>query len=251
MFRPLRTEHLYQAAAQEIKRFIAETGLKPGDRLPSEHALCQHLAVGRTSLREALRLLEMDGLIDIKVGRGDYVRRNDLESFFARASGPLLDDSSDLVDLTAVREIMEVEAARLAAENATQQQLDALADRLQRDREKVRQGRYELDDDIDFHRLLFEAAGNPVLQRFVRLIREATRPVYEAYLLGPEAVLDTLAEHTAIYEAVRGRRPEMAVEEIRSHLRTTADLIIARCRDTEEPKAGDTVEVAAGAAVGR
>ena len=237
---------MYQAAAQEIKRFIAETGLKPGDRLPSEHALCQHLAVGRTSLREALRLLEMDGVIDIKVGRGVYVRRNDWKSFFARASGPLLDDSSDLVDLTAVREIMEVEAARLAADNGTQPQLDALAERLQRDREKVRQGQYELDDDIDFHRLLFEAAGNQVLLRFVRLIREATRPAYEAHLLRPKAILDTLAEHTAIYDAVRGRRPEAAAEEIRSHVRSTADVIIAHIRESDEPRAAQAVATAAG-----
>jgi len=234
MLRQLRTEHLYLAAAEEIRRYIIESGLVPGDRLPSEHMLCERLAIGRTSLREALRLLQMDGVIDIKAGRGAYVRRNDFESFLERASVPLLNDFSDVAALSEVREILEVASVERAAVNRTQEHLNALEERLRRDEELVGQGHYRLDDDIDFHRLLFEAAGNKVLLRFVQLIREATRSVYEEHLLSPAAARTTLAEHTAIYRAVRDKKPAKAATEIRNHLQATADTILAHMRANEE-----------------
>jgi GntR family transcriptional repressor for pyruvate dehydrogenase complex len=231
--RELHREHLYEAAAEEIKRFISESDLKAGDRLPSEHELCQLLAVGRTSLREALRLLQMAGLVEIKVGRGVYVRQEDFESFLARTSGPLLEPTADLFDLIEVREILEVEAAKLASARRTRLHLEALERQLQQDREVVARAAYAVDDDVRFHRLLFEAAGNKVLLRFVHLIRTVTRSFYELQLMTADKQAQTLQEHTAIYEAVRDKKAGKAAGAVRIHIRTTANVILAQAAQSE------------------
>ena len=73
MLKQFERPRLYEAVAKELKTFILDGGLKPGDQLPTEQELCQRLNVGRATLREAMRQLQMLGLVESKAGRGTYV----------------------------------------------------------------------------------------------------------------------------------------------------------------------------------
>ena len=94
--RNLSRPPLYEMVAEEVRRFIVDSKLQPGDKLPSERELCERLDVGRTSLREALRFLQMIGLIETRVGRGVYVQEIDVETYLNQTVKPVLDVSSEL-----------------------------------------------------------------------------------------------------------------------------------------------------------
>jgi GntR family transcriptional regulator, transcriptional repressor for pyruvate dehydrogenase complex len=235
MLKGFRRERLYDAVADELKRYIEESSLKAGDKLPPEPELCKQLNVGRTSLREALRLLQMMGLVEVKAGRGTYVRSDALESAVTRAMGPLLDQSTKLLDLAEVREPLELLAARLAAERRTEEHLQHMREQLERSREKVAQGQFRVEDDLEFHRLVFEAAGNQVLMQFVGSVGELMRTFRQGRLAGSQELQQlTVDEHVAIYEAIRDRHVRQAVSSMRTQVRDTAAAILAQIQQNKE-----------------
>jgi GntR family transcriptional repressor for pyruvate dehydrogenase complex len=231
--RELRRAHLYEAVAEEIRRFIVDQRLQPGDGLPSERELCQQLGVGRTSLREGLRLLQTIGVVEIKSGLGTFVSGREGDVVLARASEVAL-PAADLIDVAEVREVLEVRAVELAAERRTDEHLERLRDQLARDREKVEDGTYDVEDDLDFHRSVFEASGNRVLIRFVSTIGDLMASVRRARLARPGRDAQTLAEHTAIYEAVRDRRPNLAARLMHEQVHDT-NLLVFEMLGRQQP----------------
>jgi GntR family transcriptional repressor for pyruvate dehydrogenase complex len=227
MLRDRQRGHLYEAVAVELKQYIADHGLQAGDRLPSEHDLCTQLSVGRSSLREALRVLQMSGLIEIKVGRGIFVRQDELAGVVTRSTQPFLGKGADFLDLLEVRELLEVQAVALACERRSRLHLQKLEHQLQSDEAKVAQGVYGLEEDLDFHRLLFEAAGNKALIHFVALIDDLRRSLALVKESRVENQVSTLQEHTSIYEAVRDRKARRAASEMQTHVRSNRRMVAA------------------------
>lgn len=239
MLRELKREHLYEAVAGEIKRYITENGLKPGDSLPSERELCRRLNVGRTSLREGLRELQMLGLIEIKSGLGAFVHQEDVDSFLARGIEPLTMGTHSLDELIEIRESLEVVAARLAARRATPEQIQGLQAKLDSDKLKVERGIYSVEDDIAFHRLIFEAAGNSILVRFVSLVAELMASYRGPGVKGTGSDAQTVAGHLAMFETIRAGRAASAARLMREHVQDLARAIReARGERTEESAAG-------------
>ena len=156
---------LGQEIVRQIEKSIREKKLKAGEKLPTEKELCAMFGVSRTALREALQILSARGLITIRKGSGMFV--NDFSS--DHASKPmslyleLNFDTDYVLHITDVRQIMEPEAARLAALNHTPEDIEFLRNNLieysasQQDVEK----RALLD--LQFHTRIMEASGNPLL----------------------------------------------------------------------------------------
>jgi GntR family transcriptional regulator, transcriptional repressor for pyruvate dehydrogenase complex len=226
VLRDLHRQRLYDAVAEELRRFIANSGLRAGDRLPSERELCERLRVGRTTLREALRLLQMSGLIDIRHGRGAFIRQEDLGDFLVRSAGPALRAGVDLPDLAEMRSLLEVQAARLAAERRTLAQLSRFEEHLARAEQLAAKGGYSVDDDMEFHGLVFEAAGNTVLCRFVSIVHELLRSLAGVRFTSSVQVLAN-TEHRAIYQAIRDRRPSKTAALMAAHIRDTSEAAAA------------------------
>lgn len=233
MLKKFQRQRLYDAVAEALSDYISQKNLKTGDRLPSEHDLCEQLGVGRTSLREALRSLQNAGVVDIKMGRGIYVRGDDLEFLLTRVQ-PLIQRGTDLWDLSEVRELLEVHAARLAAERRSQQHLAALQNQLQRGEEKASQGDYRVEDDLAFHSLVFEASGNKVLLQLTSIVGELMRNLRQDRLTTNEMQSRAIAEHRALYEAIEARRSTKAASAMRAHVRQTASNLLegAPARET-------------------
>lgn len=219
--RTLRTNKVSQNVAQEILREVAEKGLQAGDRLPLEAEMLQSYGVARSSLREALRILEVLGLIEMKTGPfGGPVVRDVTVNDFARTATFYLQANG----LT-MRELVEarIELEPFLAENAARRRDPELIARLH---EANEQSLAHIDDDgpqwaahsTEFHRVVSSFSGNRVLDFLAGTLTD----IYFARLSSSVITLDqreeTHAIHTAIAEAIAAGDAERTGELMRSHM---------------------------------
>jgi GntR family transcriptional repressor for pyruvate dehydrogenase complex len=209
------------ATYQGLREGIAAGRFAPGSRLPSERDLAQRMGVSRPAVREAIRLLVGQGLIEIRPRRGVFVR--------AAAEGGLGDAFSQLIgtdfdrvmELLEVRRALETRSAALAAQYATPADLAGLAAiyaDLGHDREQRATGD---DADVRFHCAIAAAAGNTVLTHLMATLHGAL--VRAARLLASRLMdsehyrEEMFALHSRIYEAIRARRPKAAAAAMDAH----------------------------------
>ena len=146
--------------AETLRSRILSGGLSPGERLPTEATLMEELGVGRSTLREAVRILEREGLVRTRQGSGTYVSQPDRASLLAAAFG-----FPDAAHINEVRRLLEPAIARMAALRRTPDQAREIL-RLARAREEHRvAGEFaqQTQVDIALHRAIALAANNPVL----------------------------------------------------------------------------------------
>ncbi|CAM5690331.1 FadR/GntR family transcriptional regulator [Streptomyces griseomycini] len=198
-------------AIEKIKGMIVSGALRPGDRLPREGELAAGLGLSRNSLREAVRALSLIRILDVRQGDGTYVTSLDPQLLLEALSFVVDFHRDDTVlEFLAVRRILEPAATALAATRLGEEQLDALAKKLD-----------ELGDepsvedlvaaDLDFHRTVVRGAGNSVLCSLLDgLSGPTTRARVWRGLTQEDAVGRTLREHRAILAALRDRDAEAA-----------------------------------------
>ncbi|TVQ20938.1 MAG: FadR family transcriptional regulator [Spirochaetaceae bacterium] len=184
--------------------------------MPAEHELTQSLGVSRFSLREALRVAQAQGLIEISQGRRPRVAAPTADAAAGLIELTLRRSRRTLLDLAEGRIVLETHIARQAALKATEQSMAAMQATV--DAVKAHPGDPDrcVDADIEFHRLLVEAAGNLVfeimLAPLARSLRDARR---ETIRRGVRPVLDG---HSAVLRAVRARDGDAAERAMREHL---------------------------------
>jgi DNA-binding FadR family transcriptional regulator len=193
----------------------------PEARLPGERELAQALGASRSSVREALGVLEVLRLIERRPQSGIYLRPHGSEpSLEALVLHETLDVRSSSVDYEQAQEartIHEVEAVRLAAERRSAGDLDDLLAILERSRTNLRHGRNLADDDEAFHLALIGAAKNPILLRIGKSLYLMTRSVRHAYFEAAGSGAQSLREHARILDAVARRDATLAAKLVRRH----------------------------------
>lgn len=211
------SEHL----SQGVLSLIRDGELEPGDRLPSVRELAERFSVATPTMREALRLLEMAGNLDIRHGSGIFVRRPESRLMLTNPYARSL-DSRTILDLLESRLIIEPPIAELAARKATSRQLDHLAALLE-DAEKNLSGHDAADailgiDNMRFHRGIAEGAENAILADVVFTLTEV-------HIKEQMAVLDLYNnrrrdhdQHKQILEALTRRDAAGAREMMTEHL---------------------------------
>jgi DNA-binding FadR family transcriptional regulator len=219
--RPIAAPRLYERIAAEIARLI-DTGMwKPDERLPAERELARSLDVSRSSLREALGALEMQGRIVIRVGAGAYVART--RGRRGRRA-PIATRQAEFspFDVLRTRRIVEVEAAALAARHATPADLKSMADAFERLALDMRANRMQSPADRDFHLCIAAASGNSALAHVIELLwAEGGQPLnvrIEKLFVTRGRKRDNIAEHRAVLDAIRDRDPAAARRAMRAHL---------------------------------
>jgi GntR family transcriptional regulator, transcriptional repressor for pyruvate dehydrogenase complex len=209
---------VYSEVASQIHRLIADGRLKPGDRLPSERELAEVFGVSRSSVRDAIRVLEMRGLVEPKHGEGTLVRQVPLDAIVS----PLADVLTASKDLTAelfdMRRILEPPVARAAAVRATPEDLEALDQILERQALRVRAGEVAIAEDNEFHYRIATAAKNRVVLRVIDVVMDLLRESRVRWLQGPGRAHSSLAGHRRILDAIRRRDPDGAAEAMRVHV---------------------------------
>ncbi len=225
MFRGIAQGKLHERVVEAITDRILHGDLKPGDPLPPEPELGQQFGVSRTVIREAMKMLQARGLIEVIQGKGTLVSSNLFEISSDILSMALQQKGATLMELWEVRRILEVEVAGLAAERATEDDLREMARALELMRGKPGEVEGYVEAEVAFHEALTKAAYNPVMNLITRSVGELLRHSRRVSFRGPEGVKVAMAAHEAIYQAVAAREPQAARQAMRRHLdETAADL---------------------------
>lgn len=211
---------LYRQIADQIRGLIESGEVARGARLPAERDLARQLKVSRPSLREALIALEMEGLLDVRVGSGIYVTQPG-----ARLNGSELANAYGPFEVMHARWLIEGECAALAARHATAEQVRAIREAHQSMVEATRKDPNPLEADRAFHVRLAEASGNSALVLLVETLwDQRVGPLYRALERKIEhagMAAETLREHHAILAAVSRRDAAAARAATRRHMEMT------------------------------
>lgn len=217
LFRPVRRQRLYEDIVGQIQTLIADRHLRPGDRLPGERELADALSVSRASVREALRVLDYIGVVEVRAGEGTFVA-----STPPRPLDPsvyrLLSERTFLLDVLEAREIVETMVVRLAAARIDGEDLAALERALERREAELAAGRDDVAGDLRFHEALADATGNPALVSVVRHLNELWARSRERTGRQPASPRQAHAYHARILQALRRRQVAAAVRAMREHL---------------------------------
>jgi GntR family transcriptional regulator, transcriptional repressor for pyruvate dehydrogenase complex len=241
---------------RRLKAMITSGQFSAGERLPSERDLAADLAVSRNSLREAIRALSLVGILEARHGDGTYVTSLaprlllDSLSLLGEISG-----DATVLDLLAIRRILEASAAEQAAARITEEQLDELERCVEAMNHDPQRGDGSVEQvvsqaDVRFHSIIGEASGNPALAALVDTLNSRTLQarVWRGYAqVGVFA--STLAEHAAILSALRDRDPSRAFAHAAAHIASVEAFIreerAARPDDWQQ-NVGDRDGVGAG-----
>ncbi|WP_337059977.1 FadR/GntR family transcriptional regulator [Kineococcus sp. G2] len=213
---------LIEAAIEDIRRLIASGALRPGDRLPPEADLSAQLGISRGTTREAVRALVSARVLDVRRGAGTYVTSLSPELLLEGVGVAVeLMQEEALLHLVETRRVIEPQVTALAAVRAQPAQLEEIEHHL-----TLMRAATDLEalvrHDNDFHAAVARAGGNPALAAVLIGISSPTlRARVWRGLLDADAHRRTVAEHSAIWEAVLARDPAMAAAAALLHVGTT------------------------------
>lgn len=227
-FEPIRKSRVYEGVAEQIQRLISEGRFKTGDKLPPERELAEAFGVSRTSVRDAIRVLALMGLVEPRQGDGTVVRDLTPDSLVNPLASLLVRNGKQLAELLDVRKMIEPPLAARAAERAAPEEIAKLEGILQRQGEKVRRGELAVDEDAAFHYTIATAARNGVVMRVVDVLMDLLRESRERSLQVKGRLQKSLAGHRRILAAIRRRDPQAAEAAMRRHLEEIEDVLRRR-----------------------
>lgn len=244
---PIKKSRLYENAVDQIKSLILTKRLRPGERLPSERELAQLLSTGRPTIREALRILGLIGLIEIRLGDGTYVKEPNflpyVESVAAIISSRLSLEDGSILKLWEVRKIFEMGIIELACQKMTPQRLHLIEECLQRMEENIQNRESFIRYGEQFHRNLAEATGNEFLLLLYQSLwdmihRNEYKIISQGYRQGAHSLRRTLAADQRIYAALAKKDPEGAEKAMEEHLTSEEEILMAVLRDRKNHRRG-------------
>ncbi|SFS07231.1 transcriptional regulator, GntR family [Granulicella pectinivorans] len=218
-----------------FQQMLSEGVLSPGTKLPPERDLAAHFKVARSSLRQALKVLEIMGVITQKVGDGSYLNRDASSVLAVPMDFLFLLDDTSVQELTELRFLMEPALAAQAAERANSEDIALLRQSIT-DLENSEQDRIKLvASDLLFHRAIFQASGNRLTGRIFHTIHRAMLNM----MMVTSQMVDlehTVAFHRPILAAIEARDPKLAAQLMTAHL-TDAQNLLAQGREHELARA--------------
>lgn len=228
LFTPVSPGRTSTLIVEQIRWLIRQGQLLPGDRLPSERELCELLGVSRVTVREALRVLESSGLLDVKVGAKGG-------AFVTAPSGDRIRDGiADLVaasslsasEVTEAREVLELGIVPLVCARATEEDLADLDELVAMARDALKRDEYTMDMSAEFHIRVARCAHNGAVKLIVESLRNALLlSMEQAKRTAPHMGRKGVEEHATFVEAVRNRDVERASATMFEHLERTASRV--------------------------
>lgn len=218
---PIARRKTYELVTERLVAMIGKGTLQPGDPLPTERELTEGFQVGRSSVREALRMLESQGVIRAANGGAFLVAEavnplnNSLRMLLA------LDERAGIHDLFELRRILECEAAALAAERRSDehlQEMDVAIAEMASSLEGADGGNRFVDADLRFHLAVAEATANRLVLHSMGAVRDVARWALATVYDIPNSPERAVGEHRAIRAAIADGDTDRAREEMRSHL---------------------------------
>lgn len=223
-YRPIeRGTRLYQGIVDYVEQLIIEGKLQQGDRLPPESELAEQLGVSRTAVREAVKALHEKGLVSVEVGRGTFIVSPSPNRVAEQYSLLLRLEKVSLTDLTAARNLLEVEIASLAAQHRTEEDLARLRENV-REMENILNFHETFSPDTfsqlgtAFHEALARATGNQVYGILIQPIIALMNQTHNQLTRDHSDFKEALHYHREVLACIEAQDPEAAKALMKAHL---------------------------------
>ncbi|QPP09498.1 FadR family transcriptional regulator [Streptomyces bathyalis] len=231
--RPMTRPRLYEQVLDRLRAYAVDHELSAGDRLPPERELAQRLGVSRSSVKQAVVVLEVQGLVETRHGGGTYLVRDTLD---AEPVERLVERRRRLPDVLEAREALETKLAELAAERRTDEDLEAMRTALRAMESDISTGGHGVDGDRRFHAAVTAAGHSTLLAEFMGSISEPVAESRNESLRQPGRPTRSLEQHARILAAIERGDPKAAAAAMRRHVRTVAKVRLLEWNPDEAGK---------------
>lgn len=221
-FEPIKKQkRIYETIIQRIKEAITDGKLSPGDKLPSERAMAEMFDVSRTSVKEAVTVLEASGIITVRPGVGMFIREDPLDDLLDKFYRILDESSADFFDLLELRQAIEGDAAYLAAKRMTSEEGEKLTELYNELLTMEKQGEAALKEDIAFHYFIVQTSKNQLMVEVFNLISDKIQSyLKESREFSKKDIWlnqDVMTEHANIFQTIIDKKPHAAREAMWEH----------------------------------
>jgi len=204
--KPVDKQSLVRTVVNRIKEALINRELKPGDVLPSENQLAEQLGVGKSVVREAIKMLQAFGVVEVRQGARTVIRKAMREDSATILLFQMLTEQQHSKYLVELRTLLEPSFTLLASQKATPEDLDRMEETLGQLETAIREKRQKVEDDIQFHLEVFKATHNPfVITIGETLLQLSRHSITYSVKKRPELAL---VMHRQIFEAVKSRDEE-------------------------------------------
>ena len=220
-YAPVQTRRAFEAVADQIRGQLTSGALQPGDRLPPERELAEQFSLSRNTVREALRSLEMAGVLEFRKGAtgGAFVREGQGDAVIAGFYDLFRLGAIRPADLTEARLIVSVAATRLACQRGTEADFEALRENVRQSEVAVAAGDVQerVRINLNFHRLLARTARNPVLVILTDALVEIQEQLLKVILPLPDS--SVMPSRRRLLKYLAARDEDKAAAEMETHLK--------------------------------
>lgn len=228
-FAAVRRNKVYEDVARQIERLILKK-LKPGDKLPSERELAEMLSVSRSSIRDAIRSLELMGMVEPRQGAGTIVCEITANSLANPLANALKRKEELMGELLDFRKILEPALAARASTHASLEEIAEMEGILDRQEEKLRKGESTIPEDSEFHYAVAMASGNSVVLKVLDILMDLLRETRERSLQVEGRPQKSLAAHRRILAAIKRHDAEAAKAAMRRHIEDVEEIVLKEVR---------------------
>jgi len=236
LYQVVSSNRMSEAIVQQIRGLIRSERLRPGDRLPSERDLGERTGVSRVTIREALRVLEAGGLVEIKVGArgGAFVTTPTSSNIGTRLADLVSLSPLTAAEVTEARQVFELSIVPIVVERATGEDIDELRAMVAQHHAALKAGTYALSMSADFHVKVAACTHNAAIEAFMHSFHgPMLMSLREAQAAAPALSPRGINEHRDFVEAAAARDVARAQDIMRGHLdRTARRLARVRARGT-------------------
>jgi len=204
----------------QIRDLISSGTILPGEKLPSERKLAEHLGVSRSQVREAINKLQFYGILKVLPQSGTVVSGLGIVAIEGLITDILKIEQPDFKSLIDTRVLLEKEAARLAALNRTESDLKGMSRALDQYEKKLMKQNVAVEEDLLFHIKIADASKNSVLKSLMMIITpDIVKSFNKLKVCDTKDNLKTIHEHRAILDKIAEQDPQGAIKAMEKHLR--------------------------------
>jgi len=226
-FETIRRDKVYEGVAKQIERLILKK-LRPGDKLPSERELAEMLEVSRSSIRDAVRSLELMGMVEPRQGAGTIVREISSDSLVNPLANARKRKEELLGELLDFRKMLEPPLAARAATRVSAEEVSEMEEILERQEEKLREGDSTIAEDSEFHYAIALASGNSVVRKVLDTLMDLLRDSRERSLQVAGRPQKSLVGHRRILAAIKRHDAEAAKVAMRRHIEDVEKIVLRK-----------------------
>ncbi len=243
---PVNDRRASALIVEQVRSLIMEGKLTPGSRLPPEREMCERFGVSRVTVREALRVLETNGLVEIRVGAhgGAFLTRPTSQRMGASIIDMLTLSSITATEVTEVRMVLELGMIPMLCDHADEEDIAALQEICDRQQGALERGEYDVSLSAEFHTRLAAASHNTAFEMLVHSFHgPMLMSLATAQKVAPEMGKRGLEEHRGIVAAIQAGDAAAGERIMREHLSRTADRL---CLDEPGTRPARTRRARAG-----